>query len=120
MILVDTSVWISHFRENNDYLVSLLDDNKVLSHPYVIGELACGNLRNRTNILNLMNKLPSALIAEPDEIMHFIEFHRLMGRGIGYVDVCLLASARLTNAQLWSLDKRLQQSASLLALNYEI
>jgi len=78
------------------------------------------NLRNRTDILCLMKKIPSAQVTETDVILHFIEFHSVMGRGIGQVDVCFFASARLTNAQFWSLDKRLQQSASLLALNHEI
>jgi hypothetical protein len=119
MILVDTSVWISHFRTGHDHLVLLLNNNKVVCHPFIVGEIACGNLKNRQEILNLLNSLPSSLMAGKNEILQFIEINQLMGKGIGYIDVCLLASAALTSIPLWTLDKKLSLSASALKLNYK-
>jgi predicted nucleic acid-binding protein len=111
MILVDTSVWISHLREGNDELVSLLNKSEVLCHPFIAGEIACGNLKNRTEIIYLLNLLPCAIVAEPEEILQFIENNELMGKGLGYIDIHLLASALLTHARLWTLDKRLDNIA---------
>lgn len=108
MILVDTSVWIDHFRRGNRELVEALEREDVLTHPLVIGELACGDLKNRAEVLHLLAALPVAPIATDDEALLLIEKRRLMGRGIGYIDVHLLASVALSaDARLWTLDKRL-------------
>jgi predicted nucleic acid-binding protein len=118
MVLVDTSVWILHLREGNSELVKLLNDGKVASHPLVIGELACGNLANRTVILSLLQALPKSLQARDEEVLAFITSKRLMGQGLGYIDIQLLASAVLTGVSLWTLDKRLEQAAKALRVNY--
>lgn len=111
MILVDTSVWVDHLRNSNERLSGLLFDQQVLSHPMVIGELACGTLRNRTEILQLLDNLPKAVQATHAEVLHMIEERKLMGKGIGYVDAHLLASALLTpGTQLWTLDRRLKEA----------
>jgi predicted nucleic acid-binding protein len=116
-ILVDTSVWVEHLRAGSPRLSAQLDEGLVVAHPFVIGELACGNLRNRAELLALLDKLPSAVVATADEARRFIESHRLMGRGIGHVDVHLLASTALTSdARLWTLDRRLATVASELKL----
>ncbi len=114
MVLVDTSVWVSHLRETHAGLVDLLNDGEVACHPFIIGELACGNLRNRTVILTLLEALPMALSVEHKEVLAFIEGRDLMGKGLGYVDVHLLASAVLTGLPLWTLDKRLAGVAERL------
>jgi len=114
MILVDTSVWVDHFRKGNAKLAALLETNKVICHPYIIGELACGNLKNRAEILSLLQALPPAVPARDEEVLQFINQHRLMGKGLGYIDVHLLASARLTGATFWSLDKTLRNTAANL------
>ena len=119
MVLVDTSVWISHFRNSNRELISLLHNEFVLSHPFIVGEIACGNLKNRGEILSLLLSLPMAALAEFDEILHFIESNKLMGIGIGYIDVHLLASARLTRALLWTDDNKLKESAQRLDISYK-
>ena len=117
MTLVDTSVWIEHLRAEDKKLTTLLNSSQVLTHPMVVGELACGNLRNRREILSLLGGLPQVLVATDDEVLFFIERHRLMGRGIGYVDAHLLASTALTqSARLWTHDQRLVQVASELNL----
>jgi len=95
VVLVDTSIWIDHFRKANGTLASLLEAEAVVIHPFVLGELACGNLSNRKEIIALLHALPSASKAEDDEILLFIERHHLMGRGIGLMDVHLLASCAL-------------------------
>lgn len=119
MILVDTSVWIDHLRAGDPELVALLSSSQVLMHPFVLGELACGNLRNRAEILTLFKDLPQATIATDKEVLFFIERHTLMGRGIGYVDAHLLAAVTLSSgAQLWTRDKRLHTVASELTLAY--
>ena len=117
MTLVDTSVWIEHLRAEDKKLTTLLNSSQVLTHPMVVGELACGNLRNRREILSLLGGLPQVLVATDDEVLFFIERHRLMGRGIGYIDAHLLAAAALTqSARLWTHDQRLVQVASELNL----
>jgi len=109
MILVDTSVWVDHFRNGNQYLSSLLSDQSVITHPMVIGELACGSMRNRTEILHLLDSLPKATMATHIEVIHMIEERKLMGKGIGFIDAHLMASIFLTpGSQLWTLDRRLQ------------
>ena len=97
-------------------LTSLLQDNLVLVHPYVIGELACGMLKNRSEILGLLQTLPEAQLPEQHEILHFLESHKLFGRGLGWVDMNLLASAQLTGCGLWTADIRLQKAASTLGI----
>lgn len=117
MILVDSSIWIDHLRRGDQDLVTLLNDAKVLVHPFVIGEIACGNMRQRAKILTLLKGLPPIKTATDDEVLFFIERHKLMGAGIGYVDAHLLAAASLDdNAHLWTRDKRLQTVAGTLGL----
>lgn len=115
MILVDTSVWVDHLRKGNSRLAELLGRNEVSIHPFVVGEIACGGLSNRREILGLLRQLPMAAVAESDEVLVYIERHRLHGKGIGYVDVHLLASVAISDAKLWTRDKRLHAVASELA-----
>ncbi len=117
-VLVDTSVWITHLSKGNSELRRLLDAGEVLSHPLVIGELACGNLKNRAEILALLQTLPSARVASGDEVLAFIEARRLAGKGLGHVDVHLLASAALSRAPLWTAHKRLRDAADDLGLGH--
>jgi predicted nucleic acid-binding protein len=107
MILVDTSIWIDHFRVGNVRLSELLESGRVYSHPFVICELALGNLQNRTFILDLLERLPQATSATTAEVMYFIEQYQIAGTGIGYVDASLLASAKLSDLRLWTFDKKL-------------
>ncbi|HLA24749.1 MAG TPA: PIN domain-containing protein [bacterium] len=116
MILVDTSVWIDHLRVGNPRLASLLQDALVLTHPFVIGELACGRLENREQVLTFLRVLPTAQLAEHNEVLGFVERHRLYGRAIGWIDAHLLASARLSAAALWTLDRPLHRVAISLRL----
>ena len=118
MILVDTSVWVDHLRRGAAGLDLPLSEGRVLCHPFIIGELACGNLKNRSAILSLLRTLPAVRTAEEDEVLRFIEHHRLMGTGLGYIDAHLLASCRLSHVQLWTLDKRLSHAASGLGFRY--
>ncbi|MHB0867321.1 MAG: type II toxin-antitoxin system VapC family toxin [Thermoleophilia bacterium] len=119
MVLVDTSVWVEHLRKGNSGLATLLDEGDVICHPFIIGELACGNLKNRDEILRLLNSLDDAAFAEHEEVMRFIETQGLMGQGLGFIDMHLLVSARLSGISLWTLDKRLDQACSRLGLRYE-
>ena len=117
MILVDTSVWIDHLRKSDTALAAVLRDGRVLTHPFVIGELACGTLKNRKELLSLLQDLPSAPVATDAEARGFIARHGLMGRGIGYLDVHLLAATALAGcARLWTRDKRLAAVAGELKL----
>ena len=117
MILVDTLVWIDHLRAGDDELAALLNGSRVLMHPFVLGELACGNLRNREMVLRLLKDLPRAAVATDEEVLFFIDRHALMGRGIGYVDAHLLAAVTLSGStRLWTRDKRLRALANELAL----
>ena len=112
MILVDTSVWVDHLRRGDPGLVDLLERSAVLMHPFVVGEIACGSLRDRESILELLQDLPAAVVATPDEVLKFIASHALHGKGIGYVDAHLLASAALTpGIQLWTRDTKLRRIA---------
>jgi len=122
VILVDTSVWVEHLRRGLPCLATLLQEGKVLIHPWVIGELACGNLRNRRDVLELLQGLPAADVASDSEVLLLIEREQLMGRGIGYVDAHLLTSAKLSHCQLWTQDKRLAalaQEGGLAVLDAE-
>ena len=115
MILVDTSVWVDHLRRGDKGLVALLEEGRVLLHPFVIGEIACGILADRAETLDLLNDMPAAPCAEHHEVLAFIEQHRLYGRGIGYVDAHLLASALLMpGTALWTRDRRLHDTATIL------
>jgi predicted nucleic acid-binding protein len=118
MILTDTSVWISHFRESQPYLEQALVDCKVFMHPFVLGEIACGNLRSRSQTLHMLARLPSSVSASNDEVLAMLEQHRFFGRGLGWVDVHLLASARLTGCRLWTLDNPLRDAAAAFKIGY--
>jgi predicted nucleic acid-binding protein len=119
MILADTSVWVEHFRHDEPRLSAALEAERVFMHPFVIGELACGNLRDRTKVLELLGRLPVVPIASDEEARALIERRALMGRGIGLIDVHLLASAAMAaSVRLWTHDKRLAAVAAELALAY--
>ncbi len=119
MILVDTSVWIDHLRSGNNRLRQLLSDNLVYIHPMIIGELACGNLGNRQQLLELWQNMPSITECGHDEVLIFLESHQLMGKGIGLIDLHLLASCSLMDkTYLWTKDKRLALIAQKLDINF--
>lgn len=119
MILVDTSVWIDHLRSGEPALVIALEGGQVLMHPFVLGELACGNLKNRGEVLRLLGDLPAAPTATEPEVLDFIERRALMGRGTGYIDVHMLASTVLAgDARLWTRDQRLAAAADELELAF--
>ncbi len=121
MVLVDTSVWVLHLRGGKSGLEWLLDEARVACHPFIIGEIACGNLKNRAEILSLLQTLPVTKLAEHaehEEVMRFIEDHGLMGRGLGYIDVHLLASALLSGMPIWTLDKQLDGVSAELGVRF--
>jgi len=118
MVLVDTSVWVSHLRDGDVGLEKLLNDGEVVCHPFIVGELACGNLKNRHEILTYLQSLPMAILAEEEEALKFIENNQLMGKGLGYIDVHLIASAVLTDVPLWTLDKTLDKFTKKIGINY--
>ena len=115
-MLVDTSVWIDHLRSGNAQLAARLERGEVWCHPFIIGELACGNLANRREILRRLEALPRADVAQHREVLAFLEAHDLPGRGIGWVDAHLLASARLARLALWTLDRPLAAVARALGV----
>lgn len=120
MILVDTSVWIGHLRAGDTRLIDLLERGEVLGHPAVVGEIGLGSLRQRDLVIESLQALPQAVPASDDEVMQMIGQHRLHGRGIGWIDAHLLASARLTpDARLWTGDKRLMAVAKTLGVAAE-
>ncbi len=117
MIVVDTSVWVDHLRSADRDLIRLLEDRQVLGHAFVLGELVLGNLRQRHRVLIELARLPQAAVATGPEVLHLVEEEALHGRGIGYVDVHLLASLRLTpGTRLWTRDLRLHTVAEGLGL----
>jgi hypothetical protein len=117
--LVDTSVWIDHLRKSDAGLRDLLERGQVLTHPFVVGELAMGSLRQRDVILGALQDLPQAIVAHQDEVLHFISNRSLFGLGIGYIDAHLLAAVQLTpGALLWTRDKRLFEVSAKLHLAY--
>jgi len=119
VILVDTSVWIDHLRTGEPHLVALLERSQVLMHPFVLGELACGNLRRRADVLRHLGALPRSPVATDDEALRFIEAHRLMGKGIGWIDVHLLAAVALSpGTRLWTRDRRLDTVARTLGIRF--
>lgn len=111
MVLADTSVWIHHFRHGNAQLERLLESGEVVMHPFVLGELACGNLARRHETLRTLRELPSIQSVDDDEAMRFIESSRLWATGLGWIDVHLLAAAKISGAELWSLDAALATAA---------
>jgi predicted nucleic acid-binding protein len=118
MVLVDTSVWVEHFRHGQPELARLLGAGAVACHPFVLGELACGDLKRRREILGLLQTLRTCCVARHEEVLSFIESNRLRGRGLGYIDVHLLASARLGGVLLWTRDPSLWNAASDLNTAY--
>jgi predicted nucleic acid-binding protein len=118
-VLVDTSVWVDHLRRRNATLVELLEHTRVWTHSFVIGELACGNLANRRQLLDSLAALPQVPAAHHEEVLEFMEARRLMGRGLGWIDVHLLASATLEGVQLWTVDRRLAAVARELDVHFE-
>jgi hypothetical protein len=119
MVLVDTSVWVNHLRDCDKHLEKLLLNGEVVCHPHVIGELACGNIKNRKEIISLLRSFPMASLIEFEEFLYFIEQNKLNGKGIGFVDIHLLASAQLSQIPLWTEDKRLMKAAAELDLKYK-
>ena len=119
MVLTDTSVWIDHLRINDPELFALLDRRQIIIHPMVIGELACGNLPNRYDVLEQLEGLPQITVATDDEVLFFIEHHQLMGTGIGYVDAHLLTASVLHGeTQLWTRDRRMMTVADQLDIMF--
>ncbi len=116
MILVDTSVWIDHLRKTDPELSDNLQNGEVCIHPFIIGEIACGNLTNRVEIIELLKALPEVLVASHDETLHFIENQKLYGKGLGYIDIHLLAATFINKVPLWTRDKRLSVVYSELKL----
>ena len=116
MVLVDTSVWVDHLRKGSAALRRLLLDEQVLGHPFVVGELACGNLRNREEILVLLRALPQAQPAEHEEVLQLVDSERIHGQGVGWVDAHLIASALISRCTLWTLDTRLNRVAKSLSI----
>lgn len=120
MILVDTSVWIDHLRKRSEVLVGALEAMQVWTHPFVIGELACGNLAHRNEILSALTALPCAPVVDHREALGFLDGRKLAGRGLGWIDVHLLASTALTGLKLWTVDKRFAKAAREFNLDFAI
>ncbi len=118
-MLVDTSVWVDHLRRGNTHLHNLLDSGRVACHPFVIGELACGHLQKRDTILALLSALPQAQKTEDNEVLDFIARNRLMGTGLGLIDIHILAAVRLSKFAIWTSDKSLRVAAKRLHLVHE-
>jgi len=118
MILVDTSIWVGHLRTGNDLLSFLLEQGVVLTHEFVIGELACGSMLNRREILELLGSLPRAGTASHAEVMDFVESREAQGQGVGWVDAHLLASAILSQAVLWTSGRKLRRLAESMGIAY--
>ena len=114
MTLVDTSVWINHLREGNDELRRLLNGGEVLCHPFIIGELACGTMKNRSEVLELLKALPQTTVAEHDEVVKFVNDRRLYGQGLGWIDVHLLASVSISKVAIWTRDRALKRATERL------
>ena len=118
MVLVDTSIWVDHLRKGNRHLEKLLLDAEVVCHSFIIGELACGKIENRFEILTLLQSLPAIPTIDLDEYLYFIDQNRLYGFGIGFVDIHLLASAKLIEVFIWTADKKLKEAAINLNISY--
>ncbi len=120
LVLIDTSVWIDHFRSGNSILKDLLESDRVITHPYIIGELFCGNFSHRNETLSFFNDLPICGVLDHEEIMAFIENRRLFGKGLGYIDVHLVASAFLESVKLFTFDKKLKNVVQELRLGFSL
>lgn len=118
MVLVDTSLWVEYLRRGHPDLASSLLKAEVVCHRFVVGELACGLIRNRNEVLSLLRALPSAVEADHDEVMDFLERNQLMGKGLGLIDIHLMASAFLSGIPLWTLDNKLRRECSRLRIAY--
>jgi predicted nucleic acid-binding protein len=118
MILADTSIWIDHLRKGNSAVSEFLREVQILMHPFIIGELACGNLKNRKEVLQLLMELPEAVVGQHDEVMQLVNSHKLMGQGIGWIDAHLLTSSLLSGAPLWTADRKLRSIAAALGVLY--
>jgi predicted nucleic acid-binding protein len=118
-VLVDTSVWVDHLRRSNSTLVELLEQTQVWTHPFVIGELACGNLARRGTVLGSLAELPHVPMASHAEVLAFVEARHLMGRGLGWIDMHLLASATLATLPFWTVDRRLAAVAHQLGVGMQ-
>ena len=118
MILVDTSVWIGHLRSHDDELARRLLDGQVACHSFIVGELACGNLKDRHQVLSLLQALPAVTMAEHEEALVTVDRHRLFGRGLGWIDIHLLTSCLLSQCDLWTLDKPLAEAAGRLGVHH--
>lgn len=118
-MLVDTAVWIDHLRRGDPILVGLLEHVQVAVHPLIVGEVACGHLANRAEILDALEALPKAPVVEHSAVLTFVERHALMGRGLGWVDMHLLASASASGERILTRDRRLQIAARDLGLAHE-
>ena len=117
MILVDTSIWVDHFNKSDTDLVKMLNSGKVCIHPFIIGELSCGSISNRREILTLLNALPQVESALDEEVFTLIENKKLYGIGLGFIDVHLLASALLNDVTIWTRDKTLKKAATNLDIH---
>jgi len=117
VVIVDTSIWVTHLRQGSRHLSELLLDAQAVCHPFIVGELACGNIKNRVEFLSLLQSLPIAPTVSLDELLYFIDRHALMG--IGFVDAHLLASAQLSSTPLWTSDKKLKSAATKLEVSYK-
>jgi len=120
MILVDSSVWIDHFRTENRLLSRLLLQGAVVMHEFILGELAIGNFKNRKVILSLLGSIPKLSKLTHDEFLYFLEKNSFYGKGVGFIDIHLLGSTKLAGVKIWTLDKRLRELAESLNLNYEM
>lgn len=114
VILADTSIWIDHFKASQPALVRLLEREQIVMHPCVVGELACGNLKQRKRILQLLAELTQVTPATDEEVLHMIARHDLAGRGLGWIDMHLLAACLVSDAHLWTRDRRLHEAAEQL------
>lgn len=117
MTLVDTSIWVEHLRESSPHVLRLLDEDAIFIHSFIIGEVACGNLKSRSRLLDDLHMLPVAQHAKDHEVLALVEQKKLWGRGIGWIDMHLLASALLTGCLLWTSDKALKQAAIKAGIN---
>lgn len=117
MILADTSVWIDHLRYGNEPLRRLLEQGEIACHPWIIGDLACGNLRNRAEVLHLLSRLPQAFVVSDDEVLALIDGRKLMGRGLGWIDAHLLSAALVEQMSLWTLDRRLAATSAFVGVS---
>jgi predicted nucleic acid-binding protein len=119
MVLVDTSVWVRHLRQGEPNLERLLTDGEGMYHPFVVGELACGNIRNRTEILSLIQILPLVTEAKHAEVLQFIEQNHLTAKGLGYIDVHLCASAILMGVPMWTYDRMRNEINEGMGIRYK-